>query len=314
MSILTAEKLVELAYKYPVFAENWYLIASVSISVANRKEEVAKVLHFAIRQQLLDNLKASEKLVGDANLIKLAEASIKAVEADPKANELYIPDSLVKELPLPVKYTSKDEIHKVQFKVAQRIREALLKTAPIGSLPKAIACLWDLYPKTPESIRAPKESARPEMVPPTKEGNIDTINGKVGVKSVNPQQLVDTQVRGSEFYSALYAEKAKGGAERIFNAYPDLWRFTLDHVYADILSFPEILNTKETSFSVVSAIVPQDVPEILVGHTAGLVNAGSSKEEVKAIHATLVKICGWAGTVQWKGGQKSVDELFAPHE
>lgn len=315
MSVITAERLVKLAYQFPVFYNNWYIIASVGLSVANQPEDVAKVLHFAVRQQLLDNMKASPSLVKDSNLLKLAEDSISFAHEDgAKVTEVLIPESYREKLPLPFKYSGDKEIHEVQFSIAERIREALLKSAPIGALPKAIATCWALHPVTPAPLRAKLTPNRPLAVTPCEGLNtVDCIDGPVGPNSVNADLVRENFIKGSTIYRKIYGDSTAPSLSRLNESYPDLWRFTHDQVYSATMSYAEILQVKETSFSIVSALVPLDVPVILQGHTRGAHNAGASKEEMTNLRLTLLDICDWSG-ITWKGGKKSVDDLFAPFE
>lgn len=313
MSVITAERLVKLAYNFPNLYNNWYIIAAVSLSVANQPEEIGKVLHFAVRQQLLDSQKASRDLLKDTYMLKLAEDSISFAKADgAKTTDVLIPEAYRGKLPLPLKYSGEKEIHEVQFRVAQRIREALLKSAPIGALPKAIASSWALYPVTPAPLRAAETPSRPAEITPGS-GSKKTLEGPIGPESVNTEVVSENFAKGSAIYSKIYGDNTAVSQKSLNDAYPDLWRFTHDCVYSSIMSFEDILNVKETSYSIVSSLVPLDVPVILKGHTRGAHNAGASKDEMTSLRLTLLDICDWSG-VSWKGGRESVNELFAPYE
>lgn len=56
-----------------------------------------------------------------------------------------------------------------------------------------------------------------------------------------------------------------------------------------------ILSDKETSFTVLAALIPQDVNPQLKGHLRGAVNLGASVEEVQSVRAVVVGLCERAG-------------------
>lgn len=84
MNVLTAERLVRLAYKYPALQSAWYLIATACLTVVNQPQEIPKVYHFALRQQLLTNSAPQEasstNLLTDLSLIRLAQDSINSAK------------------------------------------------------------------------------------------------------------------------------------------------------------------------------------------------------------------------------------------
>lgn len=336
MAILTAERLVKLAYKYPTLHNNWYIVASTALTVVNQPQEIGKVLHFALRQQLLESTTLLEgPLLTDAYLLKLAEDSISSAAKfdDFTAVGINLPDILIPytyydKLPLAYKYSRSEDIHAAQSLVACRIREAILKAAPIAGLPKSINALTALKKVTPSSIRAASKALRPSIVA---HGHVnssdlvqedvagtrfeeliateDTLDGPVCVQSVNNKQVVSDIVRGSDFWSNVYGKVSNRVKTQMFTAYPDLWQYAFHNVYAPILSFTEVLPAKETSLCVVSALIPQDVNPTLKGHLKGALNVGATKEELDDLRHLVFDVCDWSGNVIWKGGKDSVAKL-----
>lgn len=303
----------------------------------NQPQEIGKVLHFALRQQLLESLNPQDKpLLTDPYLLKLAEDSISSAAKFDEftAVGVNLPDILIPytyhdKFPLPYKYSRTEDINAAQIQVAARIREALLKIAPIAGLPKSINALTALHKVTPTALRAPSKAMRPATIQP---GHVnsssivqedvagtrfedqlidtrDTIDGPICKKSVNSKEISDNFVRGSLFWENIYGKVSNRVKNQMFSAYPDLWQYAIHNVYSPILSFEDIIPAKETSFCVVAALIPQDVPPTLKGHVRGAVNLGATKEELTSIRLLVFDICDWSGNVTWKGGKESVFKL-----
>lgn len=335
-ALLTAERLVRLAYKYPALQNVWYIIASTALTVVNQPEEIGKILHFALRQQLLESGSSEKALLTDTYMLKLAEDSIASAAKfdDFTAVGVNLPDVLIPysyhdKLPLGFKYNKSEDIHAAQTAVACRIREAILKAAPIAGLPKLINALVALRKVTPNSLRPAPKSCRPSTMSPghvrssdlvhedvagTRFEDVsiptfDTLEGPICQQSVNSKQAVENLVRGLEFWNAVYGKVSNRVRTQMFNAYPDLWQFAFHNVYSPLLSYTKILSAMETSLCVIAALIPQDVNPTLKGHLKGAVNLGVTKEELDDVRLLVFDICDWSGNVVWKGGKESVVKL-----
>lgn len=161
-----------------------------------------------------------------------------------------------------------------QFEVAQKIREAILKSAALGGLPKAINSLMQLKAATPEALR---ETALQRS---------DAV-----------QSGLDD--RGASFFDQVYGKINKRVMGQMSTAYPDLGHYALHHVYAPLLSYTGIIGPKETSLVVVASLIPQDVNPQLKGHLKGALNNGATKEEVMQVRELAMLIANWCG-VEWK--------------
>ena len=76
---ITPELLLKLAYSYPNLQNSWYLIAVATLTQLNLSEEIPKVFHFALRQQLLE-FQNDSSLLTNETMLKLAEDSISSSE------------------------------------------------------------------------------------------------------------------------------------------------------------------------------------------------------------------------------------------
>lgn len=336
VALLTAERLVRLAYKYPALHSNWYILASTALTVVNQPQEIGKILHFALRQQLLESCPSGKSLLTDTYMLKLAEDSIASAAKfdDFTAVGVNLPDVLIPysyhdKLPLSYKYKKSEDIHAAQTVVACKIKEAILKAAPIAGLPKLINALTALRKVTPNSIRPAQKACRPSTVSPGHVSSsdlvhedvagtrfedqsiptLDTLDGPICTQSVNSGQVVNNMVRGLDFWSAVYGKVSNRVKTQMFNAYPDLWQYAFHNVYAPILSYTDIMSARETSFCVIAALIPQDVNPTLKGHLKGAINLGGTKEELNDIRLLVFDVCDWSGNVVWKGGKESVAKL-----
>ena len=118
--VLTAERLVKLAYNYPNLHNSWYLIACAALTVINEPQEIPKVFHFALRQQLLE-YSQEKSLLTDTYLLKLAQDSISSSErfkdfdaVGVKLPDLMIPFTYYNKLPVKFKFTKSEDIHHSQ--------------------------------------------------------------------------------------------------------------------------------------------------------------------------------------------------------
>lgn len=335
MATLTAERLVKLAYKYPTLYSNWYVIASAALTVVNRPQEIGKVFHFALRQQLLEG-SMQKALLTDTYLLRLAEDLISSAQKFDECTsvgvnlpEVLIPHTYHHKLPLAYKYTRSEEIRAAQWVVASKIREAILKVAPIVGLPKLINALTALRNVTPNSIRAHPQPLRHPTVHP---GHVlsstlvqedvagtqfedlavsahDTLEGPVSVECVDRPQVVKNVTQGLDFWKAIYSKISNRVRTQMYEAYPDLWQYAFYNVYSPVLSFSDVLGAKETSFCVISALIPQDVNPTLKGHLKGALNVGGTREEISDLRLMVFDICDWSGNVVWVGGKESVAKL-----
>lgn len=340
MSILTPERLVKLAYKYPSLHDSWFLVATAALSVVNHPDEIAKVFHFALRQQLLENSPDSKNLLADKILLKLAQDSITSSDkykdftaVGVNLPDILIPYSLYDKLPLAFKYDKTEEIQAAQALIAGKFREALLKSTALAGLPKTINALMLLKTVTPTNVKPSLQPARTPIVFPghVKSSNIvqedvegtrfeedstsgkfahDTIDGPISEESINTKEIVKDLSRGSDLWNAIYTSKVNTRIKRqMYTAYPDLWHYAYHHVYSPLLSFTDILSAKETSLCIVSSLIPQDVNPQLKGHLKGAFNQGASKKELEDVKSLVIDLCDWCGGINFQNGKESIPKL-----
>lgn len=334
MSVITAERLVKLAYNYPELYNTWYLFACAALTVVNQPQEIPKVFHFALRQQLLEYTN-NKSLLTDKYLLQMAQDSISSATKynDLSAVGVNLPDILIPytyydKLPLSFRFSKTDDISKLQYNIASKFREVILKSSVLSGLPKAINALMILKSVTPNNLKPELKPSRPLIVSPGNylsndvlvedaEGTndqptnvTDTIDGPITSNLINTKQIQLELTRGSKFWNTIYSPKVnKRIRNQMYQAYPDLWYYTYHHVYSPLLSYTDILSAKETSMTVISILMPQDVNPQLKGHLKGALNVGATKDELSQLQSMVFDICDWTGGNYWAKGKESVAKL-----
>ncbi|CAK9436097.1 uncharacterized protein LODBEIA_P06550 [Lodderomyces beijingensis] len=316
-TFLTPERLLRLAYHYPLLHNVWYLIATATLLELNLVEEIPAVLHFALRQQLYEFSNDEGKIVNNEYMLLLAEDSIKSsarcrmmYATGVKVPDILIPLVYYKHIPLNFKYTKGEDIHRKQQFIVDQVKEVVLKLVSMVGLPKVINALTLIRASTPSRlVRA--EPVRPREIAPSSSslGGEQTVDGAIDAASVNVKQIKFDLIQGSKLWNTVFSNhlglKIK---KQMLNAYPDLWYFVNNHIYSYLLSYNKYLSDKKTSLVVVACLVPQDVNPQLRGHLRGALNNGATKDEVSNTRMLSLEICQWLGK-SWKEGIESVPKL-----
>lgn len=340
MTVLTAERLVRLAYKYPSLENTWFLVACACLLVVNQPQEIPKLFHFALRQQLLTSRSGDLTLLTNRYLHQLAHdlVSLAQAYADFTAVGVGLPDVLIPhtyhdKLPLAYKFSRGEDIHALQMRVATKLREVLLKSIALAGLPKAINALMILKNVTPSLMLPHATPVRPLTVhagrvpsleiacedvegtnfeedSPSRFVTTDTLDGPICPDLVDARQIQHDLTRGLEFWNTVYSAKVNMRIRKqMLKAYPDLWYYAYHHAYAPLLSFTDVLLARETSMCIVASLIPQDVNPQLKGHLRGAINVGVTRQELAEIRQLVFDICDWSGNVTWRDGQDSVAKL-----
>lgn len=285
-AILTPTRLATLA-SAPHLAHSWYYIAAAAFAICNQSKEIPKIFHLALSLTLTQQLKSSPtntdvSIETAAKAIKQAELAIELLtNGTPPASFESLQSSLSTSSSLlsssskpkaPLVTSQRDTAAKEQQRrIAAQIREALLKGAALGGLPRAINALSILKSATPIDLRAASEPLRPQE---------------------NLTHEEET-ARGLEFWDVVYGKVARRIKGQMDTSYPDLLQWTLQHVYGPLLSYTGVLGASQSSLVVVACLVPQDVNPQLKGHLRGAVNNGALLDEVRGARDLAVEISQW---------------------
>lgn len=166
----------------------------------------------------------------------------------------------------------------VEMAVTSKTREALLKSVAIGGLPKAINSLMELKSVCPERLLETKQLRN---------------------TSTDSDAIEEERQRGNNLWRKVYNKISYRVKSQMETSYPDLWFYAINHVYAPLFSFTDVLSAKETSLVVVACLIPQDVNPQLKGHLKGALNNGCSREEVAEARQLIIDLATWSG-ITWK--------------
>ncbi|CUS24769.1 LAQU0S19e01200g1_1 [Lachancea quebecensis] len=263
VQILTAQRLVQLATFHPKLQNTWYLLAAATFSACNEPQEIPRLYHFA----MINELWAGQGL----------KAANKAIEI---TQETENPQSQLSEA-----YQDPTPFQKL---TTEKFREVLLKSSALTGLPKAINSLRALKTATPEGLEPAAEK-------------VDTGGDMAWTDTKRPAQQDGQQTvrNGIEHWNKIYNKVSGKVANNLNSSYPDLWQFTLCHIYGPLLSYDEVLNAQETSLTIIASLVPQDVNPQLWGHLKGAVNVGCDPETIDAARNLSILVATWCD-VRWR--------------
>ncbi|CCF59113.1 hypothetical protein KAFR_0G00800 [Kazachstania africana CBS 2517] len=271
-SILNAQRLLQLSHFSPKLKGIWYLAAASVFSVANQPQEIPKLYHYALALGGEDAHKFKVTLAHNTTEL------LNNPDRQRIINEMY------------------DNPTSRQLRISEKFRETLLKTAPLAGLPKAI-----------NGLQALKEVTPGTLLPHSKE--IDPWNIAMGLERPCPMILRDEinsmedqnkmTRRGVRHWNLIYNKVSGRVVNNLNSSYPDLWYFTMKHVYGPLLSFDKILNAQETSLIIIASLIPQDVNPQLRGHMKGALNIGCELETVEILRRFSILISEWCG-IEWK--------------
>ncbi|KAI9806067.1 MAG: hypothetical protein M1833_004474 [Piccolia ochrophora] len=178
--------------------------------------------------------------------------------------------------------------HAEQLVIARKLREALVKAAPIGGLPKvtppllplpAINALLSLSRHTPPQLSDPPLTPSPTL-------------RSTELSSVPPSQILH---RGQRFFDRVYGKVSARVMGQMDRCGTEDLGVTARLMYGYLLSNERVLSAVETSWVLMAGLVPQDVNPQLKGHLKGAVNNGATVEEVHAVREVIIKICEQSG-------------------
>lgn len=163
--------------------------------------------------------------------------------------------------------------------IARRMREALVKTAAIGGLPKSINALFALKQATPPFLLD-----QPLEYSPTQ-------------RSAELYDIPASKIlsRGQSFFDQIYGKVSKRVMGQMDRSGTEDLGITARLMYGYVLSNTSVLTPAESSFVLIAGLIPQDVNPQLKGHLKGALNNGASVAEVRAVREVVVRLCEASG-------------------
>lgn len=275
-SLLNPQRLLQLYQFNPRLKNVWYLIAAATFSVANQPQEIPKLYHYAMQLSTKN---------ADKYHVTLAHKTIELLNNEPDVRQRLI---------------EKEYCHPSakQKMITAKMREALLKSGPLGGLPRAINGLQSLKQFTPSNL-LPVASD----IDPWEASMGDDIPCPESMRKVVESKEDQLKIvhRGLRQWNSIYNKVSGRVVNNLHSSYPDLWYFTLIHCYGPLFSYDKILSVPETSMVVIASLVPQDVNPQLKGHLRGALNVGCDFETIEAVRTLSILVSEWCG-VKWADG------------
>jgi hypothetical protein len=126
--------------------------------------------------------------------------------------------------------------------------------------------------------------------------------------SSRSQQEIDAA--GQAYFDSTYGDITADVQPMLRSIYPDLGtctmpiytsapapefdhpteHFTIKLGYGYVYAFLKVTSAKETSFSMISALIPNDTPRQVEWHLTGAVRNGATVEEVRAVREIALRI------------------------
>ena len=304
-SIITPEILYELAYNYSNLSNSWYLYVISILTELNLPEEIPKILHFTIFQQLYKfNSNEDKELIVELgkNCILSSEKYLEMFKNGDILPDLIIPhnDNLLYNI-------NEDEIIEKQKEIIDKIREILLKISMFVGMPKSINSFMILISSIPKKLLT-NNFKRNQIFNEDPKG-IDTINGKISQDSININSIILNLIQGSKYFKTFYKNSSSLSSlsslssssssseeedikNQMLTAYPDLWYYIYHHIYSPLLGFNDIIGPKETSLGLISCILPQNLDDSINDeYFQSAINFGCTIEEISNIKQLVLKLC-----------------------
>ncbi|RCK64169.1 hypothetical protein Cantr_10572 [Candida viswanathii] len=286
--VLTPEVLYDLAYGYPELCDTWYLYAIACLTELNLPEEIPRVFHFALIQQLYEYEHEPERR---EFWVGVAQGSVSSSE---EYAELFKNGEELAELEIPgdktgLKYDSVEEARQKQRLVVDSVHEMLLKISMFVGMPKSINSFMVLLSVTPKGLLSDEYKRR--GIAKEDHAGVETIAGVISEESIDVDSVVSNLVRGSEYFETFYGEAASDVRRDFLHTYPDLWYFVYHHVYSPLLGFNDVLDPRETSLALISCILPQGLHHIQVDeYLQAALHFGATPSEVTHVKQLVTHI------------------------
>ncbi|KAG1841258.1 hypothetical protein F4604DRAFT_1939524 [Suillus subluteus] len=145
--------------------------------------------------------------------------------------------------------------------LVRKMRESIFKSGLLSDYPKVIHALISLYEATPEELR-------------------------------------DTELLRDPTRSKEEAAAAAEIQPMLRSIYPDLEHFTMTLGYGYVYAFLEVISSKETSFTIISAVIANDTLSQVEWKLTGAVRNGATIEEVRGVREIALKIAMKAGILK----------------
>ncbi|KAL2195059.1 AhpD-like protein [Corynascus similis CBS 632.67] len=169
--------------------------------------------------------------------------------------------------------------HDEKLRISRRMREALIKAAAVGGVPRTINALTELRKVTPDELLDEPESFSP-------------TGRRADIYETPAPQIME---RGQNFFPTIYGKVTNRVMNQMDRSGTEDLGLIARLTYGYVLSNTSVLSAAETSFVMIAGLIPQDVNPQLKGHLKGALNGGATADQVKAVRDVAVEICVASG-------------------
>ncbi|KAL2142468.1 hypothetical protein VTI28DRAFT_1116 [Corynascus sepedonium] len=196
-------------------------------------------------------------------------------------SQLNRPDEIPKLYQDALQYDSGDAVsdHDEKLRISRRMREALIKAAAVGGVPRTINALIELRKVTPDELLDEPESFSP-------------TGRRADIYETPAPQIME---RGQNFFATVYGKVTNRVMNQMDRSGTEDLGLMARLMYGYVLSNTSVLSAAETSFVMIAGLIPQDVNPQLKGHLKGALNSGATADQVKAVRDVAVEICVASG-------------------
>lgn len=191
--------------------------------------------------------------------------------------------------------------HQDKLLLAKKFRDSIFKAGIIFGYPKTINALIQLNTVMPEDLKESSVLRYASMLLyPGRKKNIIS-------HSDTNLSLSDLQRVGQSYFDSGYGTTSESVRGLIHNSYPDLGYLTIAIAYGFVYSFSDILNKYETSYTMIAALIPSDLPRQVGWHFHSAIRSGATIEQVQAVRQIVIKVSEFCGK-QWESTIPIVDK------
>ncbi|KAG8156827.1 hypothetical protein KVR01_013240 [Diaporthe batatas] len=173
--------------------------------------------------------------------------------------------------------------HDAQFKTAQKLREALIKSCGIMGAAKTGTALRLLGTHIPKDLRDP-------------------------VAHRAKEDQASASERGHAFHKRIYGRNPEFDYNASGDASPDYAFVVRDLLYGRVFSFDGILNDLETEYVVISALIGIDCQNQLRHHMKGALYNGATREDLQELYDVLLDLAERLG-VKFRSEKREIPRI-----
>ncbi|KAH8767226.1 hypothetical protein F5883DRAFT_72432 [Diaporthe sp. PMI_573] len=174
--------------------------------------------------------------------------------------------------------------HDAQFKTAQKLREALIKSCGIMGAAKTGTALRLLGKQISKDLRDPVAHRRAK------------------------EDQATASERGHAFHKRIYGRNPEFDYNASGEASPDYAFVVRDLLYGRVFSYDGILDDLETGYVIVSALIGLDCQNQLRHHMKGMLYNGATRDDLQELYDVLLDLAQRLG-VKFRSEKREIPSI-----